>query len=182
MINDKYIFIMILSYDNVMININDSTLRWRTDGYIDLFACYATAQGFLVVTNSTVVRRLGAQTLRTTKSKCPTSGHQLRRISHSTSMLEVCIKSARAAMTIYHGLGGLTTNSFSQQFWRLETKIKVLAQLVLLNQVHLPNMQWAKYWNAKVYSQSLYTRKPSEEMGETVSDLPPQGRRTECEG
>ena len=54
-----------------------------------------------------------------------------------------------------------------------KTKIKVLAQLVLLNQVHLPNVQQAKYWNAKVYSQSLYTRQPSEEMGEQVSDLPP---------
>ena len=44
---------------------------------------------------------------------------------------------------------------------------------LLPNQVHLPNVQQAKYWNAKVYSQSLYTRQPSEEMGEQVSDLPP---------
>ena len=53
-------------------------------------------------------QKFGVQTLGTAKPKCLTSGHHLQQwLSHSTSMLEVCIKSARAAMTIYHGLGGL---------------------------------------------------------------------------
>lgn len=95
----------------------------------------ATAQGFLVVTNSTVVRRLGPKHCELLSQNVQPQDISSEWISHSTSMLEVCIKSARAVMTAR----GITWTGwlkpqihFLNSFGGLKTKIKVLAQLVLL--------------------------------------------------
>ena len=55
-------------------------------------------------------------------------------------------------------------------------KSEILKQILLPNQVHLPDAQQAKHWDAKFAAgKGLFMKQPSEETGEEISDPPPEG-------
>lgn len=55
-------------------------------------------------------------------------------------------------------------------------KSEILKQILLLNQVHLPDAQQAKHWDAKFAAEKgLFMKKPSAETGKQITH-PPSGR------